>query len=76
MTSMTRWTGSTDPDDETGTATYTVGTTIAAIRLDDFQTAQLIERLIDTARMQGAAEARSAAAAFLRGAAANMEHGS
>lgn len=74
MTSMTRWIGSTDPADTTGTATYTVGETIAAIRLDDFKTAQLIERLIDTARLQGAAEARRAAAAFLRGAANNLEN--
>jgi hypothetical protein len=73
MTSMTRWTGSTDPEDASGTATYAVGATIAAIRLDDFQTAQLIERLIDTARMQGAAQARRAAAEFMRGAAANLE---
>lgn len=70
---MTRWTGSTDPADHTGTATYTVGATIAAIRLDDFRTAQLIERLIDTARLQGAAEARRAAAEFMRGAANNLE---
>jgi hypothetical protein len=32
-----------------------VGGTIAAICLDDFKTAQLIERLIDAARLQGAA---------------------
>ena len=73
MTSMTRWIGSIDPADPTGTATYCVGGTIAAICLDDFKTAQLIERLIDTARQQGAAEARRAAAEFMRGAAANLE---
>lgn len=73
MTSMTRWVGSADPADLTGTATFTVGAAIAAIRLGDFQTAQLIERLIDTARLQGAAEARKAAAEFMRGAAANLE---
>jgi len=70
---MTRWTGSTDPADPAGTATYTVGGTIAAIELDNFTTARLIERLIDSARMQGAAEARRAAAEFMRGAAANLE---
>ena len=74
MTSMTRWIGSTDPADLTGTATYTVGVTIAAIELDSFTTARLIERLIDTARLQGAAEARRAAAEFMRGAAANLEN--
>lgn len=73
MTAMTRWVGSTDPADTSGTATYAVGDTIAAIRLDDFCTAQLIERLIDTARLHGAAEARRAAADFMRGAAANLE---
>lgn len=73
MTSLTRWVGSTDPADLTGTATYTVGGAIAAIRLDDFRTAQLIARLIDTARMHGAAEARRAAADFMRGAANNLE---
>ena len=31
MNSMTRWVGSTDPDDETGTATYTVGDTVLVL---------------------------------------------
>ena len=73
MTSMTRWVGSADPANLAGTATYTVGAAVAAIELDSFTTARLIERLIDTARLQGAAEARRAAAEFMRGAAANLE---
>lgn len=73
MTSMTRWVGSTDPADLTGTATFTVGGTIAAIRLEDCQTAHLIDRLIDTAYRQGADSARKAAANFMRGAADNLE---
>lgn len=69
MTILTRWNGSTDPADKSGTATFTHGDRVLQVRLESFKDAQALDELMDRAMLTARQESRRALAAWLRGAA-------
>ena len=52
------WTGSTDPGDESGVATFTVDNIGYTLRLEAFSSFQLIGEMLDSAFEHGARVAR------------------
>ena len=73
MTAMTRWQGSLDPTDMSGTATYTAAGMVVAVQLGSFTDAQSLDRLIVAAEKLAGDRARKACAQLLRGTANSLE---
>lgn len=75
MSNLTRWLGSTEPNDESGLATFSAAGRVLVIRLQSFADAQAMDAVIGDAEKLAAERARHTCARYLRGAAANMESG-
>lgn len=73
MTALTRWQGSTDPADKSGTATFALGDRVLQVRLRSFDDARALDELIDKAVLTARRDSRKALAAWMRGAADQME---
>lgn len=69
MTALTRWQGSADAADQSGTATFVQGDRVLQVHLASFKDAQALDELIDRAALQAKMDSRRALAAWLRGAA-------
>lgn len=72
---MTKWAGSENAGNATGTATFSVGGVVLAIRLECFADAHALGNLIAAAEGLAADRARRSCAAYMRGAVAHMETG-
>lgn len=75
MTTLTRWLASTDPADKTGVATFSAHGTTVHIPLESFDDARQLDEFIDRAVLKAKNSSRVAIANFVRGTAAQIEHG-
>ena len=73
MIVTTAWVGSENAGNATGTATFSVGCTVLAIRLECFADAHALGDLIAAAERLAADLARRACGAYMRGAASHIE---
>lgn len=72
MTILTRWTGSTDPADKSGLATFTHGERLLQLKLASFEDARALDEMMDKVMLQARRDSRKAIADWLRGAADQM----
>lgn len=70
---MTKWVGSENAGNATGTATFSVGCVALAIRLECFADAHALGNLIAAAERLAADRALRTCAAYMRGAASHIE---
>ena len=74
-TSLARWIGSLEPDDQTGSATFQAGNRSVSVYLMSFAEAMELASLIDFARSEGQRTAHTALVQMLQGALNNAGPG-
>ena len=73
MSALTRWVGSEDHADPSGTGTFFAAGWSLELRMQSFAHAQELAKLIGAAEQMAGDRARRAAALYLRGAAKSLE---
>ena len=73
MTVVLHWQGSEDKNDRSGTATFSFGGRVLAIKMHSFGDANAITTLIEDTERAARKRASKTAAEYLRGVAAQME---